>query len=120
MRKRNPLVRLWSKESGAAAVELALLATFVFVPLVLGATELGHRTWMTAQVNTAARAGIEYAALYGGNTNAINTAATSATRLTVTAISSIFTGCPTSTGVTPQTNGSACANGGNNRNLCER
>jgi Flp pilus assembly pilin Flp len=114
--KRTVLVRLWREESGVTAVELALLAAFVFVPLLLGATELGRRIWTMAQVDTSARAGVEYAMIAcikeskppwctSAMTNiaAINSAGTSATALSVTATSSTFYGCPTSTGVTPQT-----------------
>src|SRR5262249_41130449 len=75
----------------------------------------------------AARAGIEYAEIActpleetrpswctsaATNIAAINTAATSATGLTVTATSSSFFGCPSATSVTPQANGSQCSSGG--------
>ena len=118
--KTNLLVRLWSDESGASAVELALITTFLLVPLLLGATEIGRRAWTTSQIDNAARAGIEYAfsnvrttncAISSAASTKINNAAATATSLTVTATSSTFCGCPTSSGVTVQMNGSTCSDG---------
>jgi Flp pilus assembly protein TadG len=119
--KTNLLVRLWSDESGASAIELALLATFLLVPLLLGGTELGWRTWTKAQIDNAARAGIEYAvsnvsatdcAISSAASTNINEAAAGTTKLlTVTATSTVFCGCPTLSGVTPQAIGSTCSDG---------
>lgn len=118
--KKNLLVRLWSDESGASAVELALITTFLLVPLLLGATEIGRRAWTKSQVDNAARAGIEYAFNNVRTTNCtipaatstnINNAAVSATSATVTATSSTFCGCPTLSGVTVMANGSTCSDG---------
>jgi Flp pilus assembly protein TadG len=113
VRKQTQLLRLWSEQSGVTAVELALLAAFVLAPFLLGATELGRRIWTKVQLDHAASAGVQYAVLNGvGSTTAINTAAVNATSLTLTATSSPFYGCPTSTGVTPQAQGSSCSSGG--------
>jgi Flp pilus assembly protein TadG len=114
---KNTLVgRLWSDESGVSAVELALVASFIMVPLLLGATELGRHIWTTAKVDSAARTGFVFATVQNTNTNvdnnAINTAIANATSLPVTVHSSKFSGCPTSTGVIPQASGTACTNGG--------
>jgi Flp pilus assembly protein TadG len=118
--KTNLLVRLWSDESGASAIELTLVTTFLLVPLLLGATEIGRRAWTTSQIENAARAGIEYAFTNVRTTNCaissaastnINNAAATATLLTVTATSSIFCGCPTSSGVAVQAQGSTCSDG---------
>jgi hypothetical protein len=89
--------------------------------LLLGATEVGRRVWTMAQINDAARAGIEYAfsnvkttncAISSADRTNINNAAASATSwLTVTATSSAFCGCPTSSGVTVQADGSTCSDG---------
>jgi Flp pilus assembly protein TadG len=121
--KTNLLVRLWSDESGASAIELAVVTTFILVPLLLGATELGRRAWTKSEIENAARAGVEYA--YGNLTvkttnctlssaasTAINNAAVSTTsRIAVTATSSAFCGCPTSSGVTVQAIGTNCSDG---------
>jgi Flp pilus assembly protein TadG len=119
--KTNFLVRLWSDESGASAIELALVTTFLLVPLLLGGAEIGRRAWTKSQIDNAARAGVEYAFSNVRTTNCpisssdantkINNAAASATLLTVTATSSIFCGCPTSSGVAVQAQGSTCSDG---------
>jgi Flp pilus assembly pilin Flp len=119
---KKKLLQLLSDESGVTAIEMALLAAFVLVPLLLGATEIGRRIWITAQIGNAAHAGIEYAIInkvpiVNGVPDPtaisnINAAVASATGLTVTATTSHFFGCPTSTGVTAQASGSTCSNGG--------
>jgi Flp pilus assembly protein TadG len=118
--KTNLLVRLCSDESGASAIELALVTTFLLVPLLLGGTEIGRRAWTKSQIENAARAGLEYAftnvrttncAISSDSSAKINNAAATATSLTVTATSSTFCGCPTSSGVTVQANGSTCSDG---------
>src|SRR5450759_1148748 len=118
--KTNLLIRLWSDESGASAIELALLTTFLLVPLLLGGTELGRRAWTKSQIDNAARAGTEYAfshvrtsncAISSADSTKINNAVADATSLTVTATSSAYCGCPTSSGVTVQADGSTCSDG---------
>jgi Flp pilus assembly protein TadG len=125
--KTNLLVRLCSDESGASAIELALVTTFLLVPLLLGGTEIGRRAWTKSQIENAARAGLEYAftnvrttncAISSANSTKINNAAATATSLTVTASSCTFCGCPTSSGVTGQGNGSTCSNGMANGSTC--
>jgi hypothetical protein len=100
-------------------IELALVTTFLLVPLLLGAAEIGNRAWTTSKIDNAARAGIEYAINNVKTTNCaissavstnINNAATSATSQ-VTATSNAFCGCPTLSGVTVQANGSTCSDG---------
>jgi Flp pilus assembly protein TadG len=113
-------MRLWSDESGASAIELALLMTFLLVPLLLGGTELGRRAWTKSEIDNAARAGTEYAfnhvrtsncAISSADSTHINGAVAGATSLTVTATSSAFCGCPTLSGVIAEANGSTCSDG---------
>lgn len=48
-------------DSGAAAVEAALLVTFVLVPLIFGSLEVGRLLWVKTQLTNAAREGAAYA-----------------------------------------------------------
>ncbi len=56
---KKSVLRLWCDESGASAIELALVSAFILVPLLLGATEIGRRIWVKAQLDNAVRAGVE-------------------------------------------------------------
>jgi Flp pilus assembly pilin Flp len=55
------LRRFYDDETGVSAVEFALIAAFVLVPLLLGGSELGYRTWAKHQFEDAAQAGMDYA-----------------------------------------------------------
>ena len=55
------LRRFYDNETGVSAVEFALIAAFLLVPLLLGASELGYRTWAKHQFENAAQAGMDYA-----------------------------------------------------------
>lgn len=102
---------LWRNEHGASAVEFALISS-VLVFLLLAATDLALAIYTRAKIGNAARAGTEYAAIYGWNSSGISTAVTSATSLNVTATPSTYCGCASTSGVTQQTCGSTCAAGG--------
>jgi Flp pilus assembly pilin Flp len=60
---RRLLAHFWSDQRGLSAIEFALVSTFILVPLLLGATELGNRAWYKTQFENAAEAGMDYAAL---------------------------------------------------------
>src|SRR5437588_2122726 len=62
---RRPLARFWRDEDGVSAIEFALVSTFVLVPLLLGASELGRRAWIKTQFENAAQAGVDYAMVKG-------------------------------------------------------
>ena len=102
---------LWRQQSGASAVELALV-TPVLLLLLTGAIDIGSLAWTQMQVAAAARAGASYALSRGFNVPEINSAVTSATNLTVTVSPSPTQsyGCPnaatgvTTAGVTSSTN----------------
>jgi Flp pilus assembly pilin Flp len=118
-------VRLWCDESGASAIELALLSVLVLVPLLLGSTELGRRIWTWSQLDNSVRVGLEYVLaknLSNPTATDIQNAARSATALgtavTVAPPSACGSnyycfGCPTSTGVTLSATSTTCAAGGN-------
>jgi Flp pilus assembly pilin Flp len=57
---RKLLRRFYCDDTGVSAIEFALIAAFILVPLVLGATELGYRTWAKHQFENAAQAGMDY------------------------------------------------------------
>jgi Flp pilus assembly protein TadG len=114
------LTRLWRDKSGASAVELALLSALILVPLSLGSLEIGRRIWIRSQLDNAVRVGVEYVMIKGASNVAnIQTAVQSATSLgTEVTISPAYgssysyCGCASSSGVTPQTCGSACSTSG--------
>lgn len=102
---------LWRNERGVSAVEFALISS-VLVFLLLAATDLALAIYTRAKIGNAARAGAEYAAIYGWNSSGISTAVTSATSLNVTATPSTYCGCANTSGVAQQTCGSTCTLGG--------
>jgi Flp pilus assembly protein TadG len=126
---RTLLTRFWRDDSGLSALEFALVATFVLVPLVLGASELGRRAWVKAQLDNAVQAGMDYAVVKGcanattcaftaaGMLNAVQTATRLATAVTVAAPSGCggayyCYGCPSSSGVSLSTTSANCGTGG--------
>ena len=126
---RTLLARFWSDERGLSAVEFALVATFILVPLLLGATELGRRAWIKTQFETAAQAGIDYAIIAGcanattcaftpdGFLNAVQTASALGTAVTVAAPAGcngayFCYGCPGTSGVSLTTASGNCGTGG--------
>jgi Flp pilus assembly pilin Flp len=126
---RTLLARFWSDERGLSAVEFALVSTFILVPLLLGATELGRRAWIKTQFEYAAQAGIDYAIIAGcanattcgftaaGIANAVQTASSLATAVTVAPPAGCggayyCYGCPGTTGVSLSTASGNCGTGG--------
>jgi Flp pilus assembly protein TadG len=123
------LVHFWRDDSGLSAVEFALVATFVLVPLLLGASELGRRAWAKTQFENAVQAGMDYAVVTGcanattcaitgsGMQNAVQTATALQTAVTVAAPSGCggayyCYGCPSSSGVSLSTSSTTCGSGG--------
>lgn len=130
---RRLLAHFWSDERGLSAIEFALVATFILVPLLLGATELGRRSWTKTQFENAAQAGVDYAIFKKCSTfttcsftsadivNAVQmTAAASSTlgaNVTVAPPAAcggayFCYGCPTASGVSLSAASTNCANGG--------
>jgi Flp pilus assembly protein TadG len=114
----------WSDESGASAIELGVVSALILVPLLLGGTELGRRIWARAQLDNAARVGINYVmanhqASPTGTAiqNAVQSATYLGTAVTLTAMSGCGSayycyGCPTSSGVTLSGTSTTCGAGG--------
>jgi Flp pilus assembly protein TadG len=118
------ITHFWSDESGASAIELGLVSALILVPLLLGGMELGRRIWATAQLDNAARAGIDYV-MANHQTNPSGTAIQNATQsatylgtaVTLSPLSGCDSayycyGCPTSSGVTLSSTSTTCAAGG--------
>lgn len=119
--------RLWSDEGGASAIELALISALILVPLLLGATELGRRIWVKAQLDNAVRVGIDYVMANGLSGTAITGTALQDAARSATSLGTAVTvappsacgsaywcyGCPTSSGITLGGSlSSTCAGGG--------
>jgi Flp pilus assembly protein TadG len=100
--------RFGLSRDGNILVELALLGTFLGT-LLIGVCDFGMALWEQAEVNKAARAGIEYVSLYGWNQSAAQSAAENATSLAVGASATTYCGCPTGSNVAQQTCGTTCA-----------
>ncbi len=100
--------------SGVAAIEFAILAPLLIVLLVF-TIDLGIGFYRKMQVQNAAQAGAQYAAVHGFNATSVSNAVLSATSFLGIAASpapSQFCGCPSSTGVTTATCGSTCSSSG--------
>jgi len=116
-RTRNAMARAISDFSaakrGLAAIEFAVIAP-VMAMMVMCAVDLGLAINRHMQVEDAAQAGAQYAALHGFNSTSISSAVTSATSWTGISASPApteFCGCPGATSITTATCGSTCASG---------
>lgn len=99
--------------SGVAGIEFA-----IFIPILLMVTvctvDLGMAAYDAMQVENAAQAGSEYAAVHGYNVPAISsaiTAATSLSGLSALPAPAEFCGCPSGGSVTAAACGSTCSDG---------
>lgn len=94
---------LLRRESGASAVEFALILPIV-VALLIGIIDVGRMAWTKMEVQAAARAGANYALVNAAQVYApanIKAAVTSATGLTVTPGEPVKeTGCLDASGTT--------------------
>lgn len=111
------LRRLAAQESGASAVEFALILP-ILVALLIGTIDLGRMAWTKMEVQAAARAGANYAlvnASKGFDPDKTAAAVTNATGLAVTLPQQPYKefGCPDAvSGVMPVANGTTpCASG---------
>ena len=74
----RPLGRFWREESGSSLVELALLISFVGLPLMTGTVEVGTMVYDSIEVSNAAHAGAMYGMMslsFAGDSSGITTAA---------------------------------------------
>jgi Flp pilus assembly pilin Flp len=126
---RKLLHRYCRDDSGLSAIEFALVATFVLIPLVLGVGELGRRAWTRQQFENAVQSGLDYALIAGcanattcaitaaGMQNAVHTATALGANITVappTACGGAYFcyGCPGGSGVTLSASPTTCGAGG--------
>src|SRR5437660_8563590 len=87
---------------GAAAVEFAFIAPLIIAMLIF-VTDLGIGFYRKMQVENAAQAGAQYAAVNGFSTSSASNAvlaATSFSGISASPAPTQFCGCPTSAGVT--------------------
>lgn len=85
----DTISRAWADTGGSAAVEFALMGP-TLVLFLIGTVDVGALAYQKAEVDAAANAGALYAIHNGGgNTNAIATAATNATPITLSATPSV-------------------------------
>jgi Flp pilus assembly protein TadG len=128
---RKLLLRFCRDDAGVSAVEFALIATFILVPLMLGGSELGYRVWSKQQLDDAAQAGMDYAIVKqcssatvcgfdaAGVQNAVQTATKFGTNVTVAPAAGCGAnyfcyGCPSGSNVTLSgTTSTICGDGGN-------
>jgi Flp pilus assembly protein TadG len=66
-------------ERGNTMVEFAIVAAFVFIPLVFGIIEFGRVIWARNMVTAAAREGVRYAIVHGTGSGALFDSAAVAT-----------------------------------------
>ncbi len=100
-------------ESGAAAIEFAILGAVLCLIVVAGG-DLGMGFYSYMEVENSAQAGAQYAAVHGFNSTAISNAVTSATSvsgITASPAPTQFCGCVNGTTVANATCGSVCADG---------
>jgi Flp pilus assembly protein TadG len=100
-------------DEGIAAVEFAFVAP-VLVILIVCTADLGLGLYRKMQVQNAAQAGAQYAAVHGFDSSSISAAVTGATSFSAISASptpSQFCGCPSSTGVTSTSCSSTCSGG---------
>jgi len=110
LRRARPV---FSCTKALAGIEFGLLVP-IFLMLTVCTIDLGAAAYDEMQVENAAQAGSEYAAVHGYNTASISGAITSATRLsgiTASPAPSEFCGCPSTTSIASATCGSTCSDG---------
>lgn len=63
--------RFLHDETGAAMVEFAVIAVAIFLPLTFGVIELGRAMFAKTTVTAAAREGVRFAIVRGGNSASV-------------------------------------------------
>ncbi|HEX3429890.1 MAG TPA: TadE/TadG family type IV pilus assembly protein [Rhizomicrobium sp.] len=102
-----------SAAEGLAGIEFAFLAPILML-LTLCTVDVGVAAYSVMQVENAAQAGSEYAAVHGFNSAGISNVVTSATSLSGLSASpapSQFCGCPSGNSISSATCGSTCTDG---------
>jgi Flp pilus assembly protein TadG len=99
--------------AGLAAIEFAIIGPILVLMLVC-MVDLGSGIYGNMQVENAAQAGAEYAAVHGFDVSSISNAVTSANLFPGIGASpapSQFCGCPSSTGITTVACSATCVSG---------
>ncbi len=110
---QNSLGSFRRSTQGAAAIEFAINASLLLIPL-LGVAEVGYAAYQSMQVQSAAEAGALYASQQGFDPTNIGLAvqnASAATGVKAIPSPSEFYGCPSSTGIAVVVSTSTCADG---------
>jgi len=98
---------------GLAGIEFALLVPILLM-LAVCTIDLGMAFYDTMQVENAAQAGSEYAAVHGYNSASISSAISSATSMsgiTASPAPTEFCACPSASSIASATCGSTCSDG---------
>lgn len=107
-------LRIWRTNTrGSAGIEFAILGAVMSMLLVVGA-DIGMGFYSYLQLQNAAQAGAEYAAVHGFSAAAISSAVTSATSgsgISASPTPLQFCGCPGSSGISTVNCGSICPDG---------
>lgn len=109
--KAQSVLSAFAGIDGLAAIEFAFLAPILLM-LTVCTVDLGIAYYDAMQVENAAQAGSEYAAVHGYKIASISQAITSTSNLSGLAASPApteFCGCPSGSGLTTATCGSTCS-----------
>ncbi len=110
---RRFFARVAGDQSGAAAIELGLLAP-VLTLMMVSVIDIGRGVYRKMQVEDAAQVGAQYAMRNGFDANAISNAVVSATNFSSIAASPApvqFCGCATGSGINTVSCGTTCPGG---------
>src|SRR6266403_1709382 len=98
-------------DEGTASIEFAILGAFL-IALLVCSLDFALALVNGMQVENAAQAGAQYAAVHGWDSAAISSAALSATRAPDINVSPAnFCGCPMASGIATAPCNSVCSNG---------
>ncbi len=102
-----------ANKEGLSGIEFAIIAPVLILSFIATA-DFGLAIYAKMEVENAAQAGTEYAAVNGYTSSSVSSAVTSATNLSGLSASpapSQFCGCPSTSGVTTATCNTNCASG---------
>lgn len=112
-RARKLVVSARGDERGLSGIEFAMIAPVLILSFIATA-DFGLAIYAKMEVENAAQAGTQYAAVNGYTSSSVSSAVTSATSLSGLSASPApteFCGCPSTSGVTTATCGTNCASG---------
>ena len=112
-RARKLVASARDDERGLSGIEFAIIAPVLILSFIATA-DFGLAIYAKMEVENAAQAGTQYAAVNGYTSSSVSSAVTSATSLSGLSASPApteFCGCPSTSGVTTATCGTNCASG---------